>query len=119
MNEFCSTTNRSLHWFEADRFHHMVMVGCLVAIDRILDYLVDYRNPCRNDAMIVIYDYHWLPDRNWDDCLLCGEYRLINHAVAFYEEPVHEEIGTVLWHGGEVGGMSCCKECHDKHYELN
>lgn len=67
------------------------------------------------DKINVIY-YDWLPDRHWDDCVLCGEYRLINHAVAFYEEPVHEEIGTKLWHGGVVGGMSCCKECHDNHY---
>lgn len=67
---------------------------------------------------VTIIDYDWLPDRHWDDCLLCGEYRLIDHAVAFYEEPVHLEIGGKMPNGDEVGGMSCCKECHDKHYGI-
>lgn len=65
---------------------------------------------------ITIINYHWIVDRFWDDCNLCGQYRLLDHSVAFYEEPVHREIGSLMPDGSEVGGMLCCKECHDKHY---
>lgn len=48
----------------------------------------------------------WSPE--WHECPLCGEFRHINHCVTFYEEPRPD-----LEIGGEIGGMSCCKECHD------
>lgn len=64
----------------------------------------------------IVIHYHWIVDRDWDDCNLCGEYRLLNHSVAFYEQPVHLEIGSLMPNGDEVGGMLCCKECHDNHY---
>jgi hypothetical protein len=54
--------------------------------------------------------------RRWGDCPICGEERRLDHAVGWYEGPVHEDIGTVLWHGGEVGGMRVCRACHDRHY---
>ena len=65
---------------------------------------------------VIIIDLN--EERYWDNCILCGKYRFINHAVAFYEEPVHQEIGSLMPNGDEVGGMSCCKECHDNHYQI-
>lgn len=54
--------------------------------------------------------------RRWGDCPMCGEERRLDHAVGWYEGPVPDDIGTVLWHGGEVGGMCVCRACHDRHY---
>lgn len=60
--------------------------------------------------------------RNVHECALCGEVKLINHCVAFYCEPTHDEIGSVstqyMGNDGKpaiVGGMACCKDCHDTH----
>lgn len=63
--------------------------------------------------------------RYWADCHMCGRYRRLDHAVAWYCGPTHDEIGSVsteyCGEGGEpaiVGGMCVCKKCHDKHYEV-
>ena len=52
-----------------------------------------------------------------DECVLCGKTKFLDHCVPFYEEPVHQEIGSLMPNGDKVGGMTCCKECHDKHHE--
>lgn len=61
--------------------------------------------------------------RDVDECQLCGETKVIDHAVAFYCEPTHDPIGSVSTQYTSsdgspaiVGGMSCCKDCHDRHY---
>lgn len=56
--------------------------------------------------------------RWWGDCPICGQHKRLGHAVGWYESPVQEDIGSILPHGGEVGGMCVCKECHDGHYGL-
>jgi hypothetical protein len=64
--------------------------------------------------------------RDSGECVLCGEMKLLNHAVAYYCGPTHDEIGSVSTeyrgtpeHPAIVGGMSCCKECHDRHYSIS
>lgn len=60
-------------------------------------------------------------DREMGDCAMCGNYRRLNHAVAWYCGPTHDEIGEVTTEysdGGIVGGMCVCKSCHDEHYGL-
>lgn len=58
------------------------------------------------------------PDRFCGECPMCEQYRLLDHAVAWCCEPTHDEIGSMstVYIGYEVGGMSVCKECHDRHY---
>jgi len=55
-----------------------------------------------------------------EQCPICGEWEPghLNHAVAFCCEPTHDEIGdeSSVYPGHTVGGMSCCKTCHDNHY---
>lgn len=51
-----------------------------------------------------------------DECVLCGQTRFLTHCIPFYEEPVHRDIGSRMPNGDEVGGMSCCQECHDNHW---
>ena len=56
---------------------------------------------------------------HWGDCPICGEYRRMDHAVAWYCGPTHDEIGSVTTEytdGGIVGGKSVCKSCHDTFY---
>lgn len=65
-------------------------------------------------APIVVIDMQ--EGRYWGDCPMCGEEKRLDHAVGWYEEAVHEEIGAILPHGGEVGGKCVCRECHDRHY---
>lgn len=59
------------------------------------------------------------------ECNMCGEERQLNHVVAWYCGPTHDEIGSVSTEyrstDGEpaiVGGMCVCKECHDRHYGI-
>jgi len=54
-----------------------------------------------------------------EECQICYKWMFLTHCVPFYEEPRPDlEIGQRLSNGDEVGGMSCCKECHDKiHYK--
>ena len=54
--------------------------------------------------------------RYWAECPMCNQIKRLDHAVGWYEEPVQEEIGAILPHGGEVCGMSVCRQCHDTHY---
>ncbi len=57
--------------------------------------------------------------RYWGECSMCGKERRLDHAVAWYCGPTHDEIGAVTTEytdGGIVGGMSVCKGCHDMHY---
>ena len=61
-------------------------------------------------------------DRTIHECALCGKVRRCRHCVAFYCEPTYDEIGSVstVYTSTDgkpaiVGGMVCCKECHDKH----
>ena len=50
-------------------------------------------------------------------CQICGEWDYLTHCVPFYEEPRPDvDIGDTLPCGGVVGGMSCCKTCHDTIY---
>lgn len=73
------------------------------------------------DGNVVLTSIHLWPN-NQGECQLCGEWRVLDHAVAFYCEPTYDEIGSVSTQyrstDGQpaiVGGMQCCKECHDKH----
>lgn len=59
----------------------------------------------------------------WADCHMCEKYRRLDHSVAWYCGPTHDEIGSIsteyVGDCGEpaiVGGMCVCKECHDRHY---
>jgi hypothetical protein len=59
----------------------------------------------------------------WGECSMCRKYRRLDHAVAWYCGPTHDEIGSVSTEyrsdNGEpaiVGGMRACKGCHDQHY---
>lgn len=57
----------------------------------------------------------------WGDCSMCEQYRHLNHAVAFYEEPQHCEIGEQVPgypEGCIAGGMCVCKSCHDGFYGI-
>lgn len=55
---------------------------------------------------------------NIHECPLCGVVDRIDHAVAYCCGPTHDEIGSESseYAGCTVGGMCCCKSCHDKHY---
>lgn len=73
---------------------------------------------CRDLGVSVIE----LWPRDIHECALCGEVKRCDHCVAFYCEPTHDEIGSVSTQytstDGKpaiVGGMTCCKECHDAH----
>ncbi len=73
---------------------------------------------CRELDVVVIE----LWDRSVHECALCGEVKVCKHAVAFYCEPTYDEIGSVSTQyrstDGKpaiVGGMTCCKDCHDAH----
>jgi hypothetical protein len=62
-------------------------------------------------------------ERHWGDCIMCGEYRRLDHAVAYYCGPTHDDIGSISTEyvsGTDepaiVGGMCVCKTCHDRHY---
>lgn len=55
---------------------------------------------------------------SWGECPMCDQEAFLDQSVGWYEEAVQEDIGTVLSHGGEVGGMPVCKECHDSHYQI-
>lgn len=60
---------------------------------------------------------------DWDrECVLRGAWGRHRHCVPFYEEPRPDlEIGDRVPGGGPddiVGGMSCCKQCHDRIYDL-
>ena len=57
-------------------------------------------------------------DRYPEECPLCGALGHHRYCVPYYEEPVHEEIGAVLPNGDAVGGMTCCKRCHDTHHGI-
>lgn len=63
---------------------------------------------------IIVIDMSRWPE----ECQLCYQWSYMGHCVPFYEEPVHQEIGSKMPNGDEVGGMTCCKACHDKHYEI-
>lgn len=61
-------------------------------------------------------------DRTIHECALCGEVKQCRYCVPFYCEPTHDPIGSVSTEytssagsAAIVGGMICCKECHDKH----
>lgn len=58
--------------------------------------------------------------RYWGDCPMCDQERRLDHAVAWYCGPTHDEIGSVTTEytdGGIVGGMPVCGACHDRHYD--
>lgn len=61
-------------------------------------------------------------DRSVHECPLCEEIKVCRHCVAFYCEPTYDEIGSIstVYSSTDgkpaiVGGMVCCKDCHDKH----
>lgn len=75
---------------------------------------------CRELSIPVIE----LWPRDVHECALCGEEKVCRHCVPFYCEPTYDEIGSVSTQyrstDGKpaiVGGMTCCKECHDRHEE--
>jgi len=79
----------------------------------------------RATGEVVLTEIHLWP-RDYSECNLCGEVKRIDHAVAYYCEPTHDEIGSISTqyrstpeHPAIVGGMSCCKECHDQHYSVS
>jgi hypothetical protein len=68
-------------------------------------------------AVVVVIDMQ--EERYWGECSMCEQYRRLDHAVAWYCGPTHDEIGSVTTEytdGGIVGGMCVCKQCHDGHY---
>ena len=73
---------------------------------------------CRELDVVVIE----LWDRSVHECPLCEEIKVCRHCVAFYCEPTYDEIGSIstVYRSTDgkpaiVGGMVCCKYCHDKH----
>lgn len=53
------------------------------------------------------------------DCCLCGCVTFDSYSVGYYCGPTKDPIGSITTEysdGGEVGGMSACKPCHDKFY---
>jgi hypothetical protein len=73
---------------------------------------------------VVLTVIHLWPNDS-GECCMCEEMKRLDHAVAWYCGPTHDEIGSVSteYRGCDgkpaiVGGMRCCKECHDKHYAL-
>jgi hypothetical protein len=61
--------------------------------------------------------------RYWGDCIMCREYRRLDHAVGYYCGPTLDDIGSVSTEyisGTDepaiVGGMCVCRKCHDRHY---
>lgn len=61
-------------------------------------------------------------DRTVHECALCGEVKRCRHCVPYYCGPTHDPIGSVSTEytstDGKpaiVGGMVCCKDCHDAH----
>lgn len=71
---------------------------------------------------VVLTEIHLWP-RDSGECALCGEMKILNHAVAYYCGPTHDEIGSLSTEYRStpespaiVGGMPCCKACHDRHY---
>lgn len=68
-------------------------------------------------ALVAVIDMQ--EERYWGDCSMCGHLHRLDHAVAWYCGPTHDEIGAVTTEytdGGIVGGMCVCKQCHDGHY---
>lgn len=51
------------------------------------------------------------------ECQICFQIKWLTHCVAYCCEPTYDEIGSksTVYRDCEVGGMICCKECHDKH----
>ena len=77
------------------------------------------QNEERDTYPIYVIDLN--ESRNWGDCHMCGEDRRLDHAVAWYCGPTHDEIGSVTTEytdGGTVGGMCVCKTCHDGWYGI-
>ena len=78
----------------------------------------------RATGEVILTVIHLWPN-NDGECNMCREWRILDHAVAWYCGPTHDEIGSVSteYHGTPhdpaiVGGMCVCKECHDRHYGL-
>lgn len=74
------------------------------------------------DGNVVLTHIHLWPNTD-GECVLCEQWKRLDHAVAYYCEPTHDEIGSVSTQYTSsdgspaiVGGMQCCKECHDEHY---
>lgn len=80
----------------------------------------DIRYP---DGKLAIMVIDMNEGRYWGDCPMCGEERRLDHAVGWYCGPTKDEIGAVSteYRSGTdepaiVGGMCCCRGCHDKFY---
>ena len=63
--------------------------------------------------------------RNSGECPMCDQMQILDHAVAYYCGPTHDEIGSISTEytasDGQpaiVGGMPVCKRCHDTHYAV-
>lgn len=74
------------------------------------------------DGNVVLTHIHLWPNDE-GECALCEQWKRIDHCIPFYCEPTHDEIGSISTqytssNGSPaiVGGMPCCKECHDEHY---
>lgn len=72
-------------------------------------------------SVVIVIDFN--EERYWDDCAMCGRYRRLDHAVAWYCGPTHDEIGSVSTEYRScdgrppiVGGMCVCRNCHERHY---
>lgn len=84
----------------------------------------DYQIIDRATGEVLLTRIHLWPN-NTGECNMCGEERVLDHAVAWYCGPTHDEIGSVSTeyrgcdgHPAIVGGMQVCEECHDRHYSL-
>lgn len=87
--------------------------------------MADYQIIDRATGDVLLAVIHLWP-RDVDVCPLCEQVAVINRAVAFYCEPTHDPIGSVSTEYTSsdgspaiVGGMSCCKDCHDRHYGVD
>lgn len=70
---------------------------------------------------LAYLDYIELWPNRAGECPMCGDWRILNHAVGWYCGPTHDAIGSTSTEykpsEGEteaiVGGMGVCRQCHD------
>ena len=85
----------------------------------------DYRLIDRATGEVILTQIHLWPN-NSGECIMCHRDRVLDHAVGYYCGPTLDDIGSISTEykstDGQpaiVGGMSVCKDCHDRHYSVN
>ena len=79
----------------------------------------------RATGQVLATEIHLWPN-NSGECPMCDQMQILDHAVAYYCGPTHDEIGSISTEytscDGKpaiVGGMPVCKRCHDRHYGVS